>query len=149
MTIARSASSHGVRACFISAHSPPRSHLHERRSRHFHPGEGENILNVEVVAFFATSGMLYSLGTFTTSSPKAKAMCAKVFVVKLWRPVSHLDTSDSFFPSRCANIRWDIPFSFSRKSILSAMAKESSNSALVSSETLARHSLNNALVFIN
>ena len=92
---------------------------------------------------------LYSFGTFTTSSPKTKAMCAKVLVVKLWRPVSHLDTSDSFFPSRCANIRWDIPFSFSRKSILSAMAKESSNSALVSSETLARHSLNNALVFIN
>ena len=91
----------------------------------------------------------YSFGTFTTSSPKTKEMCAKVFVVKLWRPVSHLEISDSFLPSRCASIRCDMPFSFSRKSILSAMAKESSNSALVSSETLARHSLNKALVFIN
>ena len=31
--------------------------------------------------------------------PKTKAMCAKVFVVKLWRPVSHLEISDSFLPS--------------------------------------------------
>ena len=87
-------------------------------------------------------------GTCTTSSPKAKAICANVLVVKLCRPVSHLEISDSFLPSFWASIRCDMPFCFSKQSILSAIAKESSNSALISGETLSRHSLNNGFVII-
>lgn len=78
-------------------------------------------------------GITYS--TVITSSPNAKEMCANVFVVKLWRPVSHLETSDSFLPSFSANARCVMPFFFSSLSIFSAMAKESSNSAFVSGVT--------------
>lgn len=78
----------------------------------------------------------------------AREIRAIVLVVKLWRPVSHLLTSDSRFPNRFASSRCVIPLRFNTSSMRSAMANESSNAAFRSSGTAARHSRNNVVRII-
>ena len=56
----------------------------------------------------------------------AVSILAIVCKVKLCRPVSHFEISDSRLPSSWANIFCDIPFALSTASIRSAMAKDNS-----------------------
>ena len=88
-------------------------------------------------------------GTLMIGSPRASDIPARVLVVKLCRPVSHLEISDSRLPIFAANSFCVIPFFFSKASMRSAISNERLNSARVSSETFARHSRNNGLVIIS
>lgn len=75
--------------------------------------------------------------------PNAVCMRAMVCVVKLCRPVSHLEISDSRLFSNRAKSFCVSPFSFKISQMRSAMPKDNSNSAFCSAGMAARLSRNN------
>ena len=83
--------------------------------------------------------------------PNAVWIFAMVCVVKLCRPVSHFDISDSRLLSICAKSFCVSPLSFRSLLIRSAMPYESSNSAFCSAGIAAKQSRKSlfCIIFLN
>lgn len=77
---------------------------------------------------------------FTMRHPNAVWILAMVCVVKLCRPVNHLEISDSRLLSIRAKSFWVSPLAFKISQIRSAMPYESSNSAFCSAGIVAKQS---------
>lgn len=83
---------------------------------------------------------IYQFAILTIRHPNAVCIFAMVCKVKLCRPVSHFDISDSRLLSICAKSFCVSPFVFRISQIRSAMLFESSNSAFCSAGIAAKQS---------